>query len=243
MSWANTIVARLATGDLCADEFCGLVLACSWPMPAEVVERYQSLREELVRTMPPEAYLYPGSTLHCTICTFRAFTVGNMSAEMREVECARWQPVLRQARTSERWPCGPFRLRMTRPTLEGSAAIFHYEDLDGAVKNMRECLKDAIEAAGGCAAIGGGDRSLGRPLLGAGPGEPPPHIPDILHSTILRWAAEPSCERSEVAAAFDRVAEQWEPLDVVVTCARAVFEDVPYMHMPSEEGHVWWSSL
>ena len=76
-----------------------------------------------------EAYVYPGSTLHCTVCAFRAFTLGALLDEEKAVE--RWLAVLQRARASEKWPKGSFRLLMGRPTLEGSAGIFRYDDLAG----------------------------------------------------------------------------------------------------------------
>ena len=32
----------------------------------------------------------------------------------------------------------------------------------------------------------------------------------------------------------------WKPIEVVVTVAKAVLEDIPYMHIPDDKPHVWW---
>mmetsp|Transcript_107585 Transcript_107585/g.321719 ORF Transcript_107585/g.321719 Transcript_107585/m.321719 type:complete len:247 (-) Transcript_107585:75-815(-) len=240
-AWANATVARLAAGDTCAGDFCGLVVICSWPMPEHVLDQYKAFKAELARVMPSEAYIYPASTLHCTVITLRAFTAGPMDAGSRAAMQAAWAPVLARARASEAWPRGRFRLRMTAPTLEGSAGIFRYEDADGAVERMRACLREAIIDAGGLAAEGGGDRSSARPLPGTPDDGPAPHMPDIVHSTVLRWRAEPQ-DRSAAAEAFARAAETWVPVDVEVPCARAVVEDTPYMHIPNDAAHVWWES-
>eukprot|EP00443_Scrippsiella_acuminata_P101021 CAMPEP_0115704324 /NCGR_PEP_ID=MMETSP0272-20121206/69597_1 /TAXON_ID=71861 /ORGANISM="Scrippsiella trochoidea, Strain CCMP3099" /LENGTH=96 /DNA_ID=CAMNT_0003145299 /DNA_START=23 /DNA_END=309 /DNA_ORIENTATION=- len=94
-SWANPTVDRLAKDEVPAGEFCGLVVNCSWPMPADVVARYEAFRGELVAAMPAEAYIYPASTLHCTACTLKAFTSGGplAGAEARDAARARWEPV------------------------------------------------------------------------------------------------------------------------------------------------------
>jgi hypothetical protein len=233
-SWANPTVARLAQGDLCqhcdgdvAPEFCGLVLNCSWPMPTAVLEQYALFSEKLRRQLPAEAYVYPASTLHCTICTMRPFTAGPLDAATKKVLQHVWEPILDAARTT--WPSGPFRLRMNAPTLEGSAAIFRFEDCDGAIAGMRAALKEAIAAAGGDAAEGGGDRSLshgpdGVPTIERSIG---PHLPDIVHATAVRWVAEPD-DREVAASAFAEATKDWVPVDVTVQYAKAVFEDIPY---------------
>ncbi|CAE8713418.1 unnamed protein product, partial [Polarella glacialis] len=138
------------------------------------------------------------------------------------------------------WPAS-CRLSMGRPTLEGSAGIFRFEDLDRSVAKMRSCLREAILAAGGSAAEGAGDRSAARVLPGSPEGDPAPHLPDIVHSTVLRWTAAPE---DAVAAreAFERIAASWEPLQVAVPFARGVFEDTPYMHIPDDPAHIWWEA-
>jgi len=129
---------------------------------------------------------------------------------------------------------------MGAPTLEGAAGIFRYEDLDGAMAKMRECLRGAIERAGGRAAEGS-DWSQARPLPGLSERHPAAHIPNIVHSTALRWRQEP--EEQEVARkAFAQVAKRWEPLDIEIPSLRVVIEDVPYMHIPEDDAHVWWES-
>jgi len=153
----------------------------------------------------------------------------------------RFLPVLRLAAARASFPRSPFRLRMGRPTLEDSAGILHYEDVDGAIARMRSCLRDAIAEFGGQAAEGS-DRSNGKPLPGGDSGEMPSHLPDIIHSTILRWRSEPS-DRARAREIFDRVAQSWEPIDITVHRCCAVFEEVPYMHMPSPGGLVWWSHV
>ena len=246
-TWANPTVARLAAGDrFVGENVCGLVLVCAWPMPSEVQEQAGSLCEILRAELPAAAYVYPPSTLHCTIATLRAFTHGAMDSSAVEACVALWEPVLEKAKASPTWPTQPVRLRMNAPTLEGAAGILRYADLDGTIAAMRAALRDAIVAAGGVAVEGGGDRSLGRPLTGAPEGDIGPHIPDIVHSTLVRWTAEPD-DRAAAAEAFARVAQSWTPLELTVPRATAVFERVPYMHMltaggASADEFIWWWS-
>lgn len=238
--WANPVVARLAVGEGAAADLCGMVLVCSWPMPPDVLQAYERFRADLAAAMPSEAYVYPGSTLHCTVMTLRAFTAGPMDEAVRRTMRGLWSPVLRAARAMEAWPAGPFSLRLGPPTLEGAAGIFRYEDVDGAVGRMRGCLREAVRAAGGCAAEGL-DWSQAMPLPGTPEGQIAPQVPNIVHSTVLRWIAEPP-DREAAKVAFDGVAKSWQPVNITVPRVTAVWEDVPYMHIPLDETHVWWDS-
>ena len=46
-------------------------------------------------------------------------------------------------------------------------------------------------------------------------------MPDIVHSTAVRWAAEPA-DRQAALAGFDRAAATWQPLEITVRGAAAV---------------------
>ena len=244
--WANPTVARLATrDDLDGENVCGLVLVCAWPMPSNVRERVAALGRKLLAVLPSEAYVYPPATIHCTIATLRAFTHGPMDDADVEACVKLWKPVLDVASSSPSWPDMPFRLRMNAPTLEGPAGIFRYDDVDGAITHMRAAIRDAIVEAGGSPVVGGGDRSIGRPLPGGG--QVSPHIPDIVHSTVVRWKGEPN-DRESAIVEFERVAEGWTPIEVTVSRVTAVLERVPYMHMlvddaaRSPDDYIWWST-
>eukprot|EP00962_Isochrysis_galbana_P006033 scaffold1638_cov98-Isochrysis_galbana.AAC.1 len=263
--WLNPVVARLASGDRCEGEYCGLLLVCSWPMPPAVREQALAFAAALTaetqhaaQPLPAGAYVYPPSTLHCTVATLRPFTAGPLVGSRRDEELDRWRSVLTSARQDPDWPSGHFRLRMRQPTLEGAAGIFRYDDCDGAVVRMRAALHRAIEQvrsrvpvplspsrrvflerkrtqagwrpvtspqtpsphaqAGGRAAEGGADRSLARPLPGSPAGTSAPHLPDIVHSTVLRWAAEvPYPERPAARAAFGRAAATVAPVTFSVS--------------------------
>lgn len=246
MPLANPIVARLAAGDMCPGEFCGLVVVCNWPASSAVQRKHDAAIRAPLEALPRSAYVYPSSSLHCTIATLRAFTGGPLE---RASEAARWAEVLDAAMRMPSWPRGRLTLLMCAPTFEGAAGIVRYEEVSpgGKIAAMRACLVAAIASAGGAAVIGGGDRSAARALPSARADEPGPHVPDIIHSTVLRWAAEPSAEEvAAVRAAFERIASTWVPvectLDVSSVCA--VCEDTPYMHLPpaARAQNVFWEA-
>merc|ERR1719491_646883 len=114
-SWANPTVAKLAVGEAKAGDLCGLVVVCSWPMPKEVVDKYEEFSKQLKEVMPSEAYVYPASTLHCTVITLRAFTAGPLDEEAKKRLREGFAPILAAARASEAWPAFPFKIRMRAP--------------------------------------------------------------------------------------------------------------------------------
>lgn len=246
MPLANPIVSRLAAGDSCDGEVCGLLLVMNWPASCIVQGKLDVFKEAV---LPAAAYLYPPSSLHCTVATLRAFTGGPLSSAdngARQTEAARWAAVLDAAAAAPSWPSGPITLRMLAPQFEGAAGIIRYEEVSpgGKVEAMRGALRDAIAAAGGVAAEGSSDRSLAKALPGAPSGEPPPHLPNIIHSTVLRWASEPSEQDiGTIRAAFERIASCWEALEFSVDASevRAVYEDVPFMHIAHDAAQVFWA--
>ena len=110
---------------------------------------------------------------------------------------------------------------------------------------MRGALVEAMRAAGASPVVGGGDRALARPIpLPSGlPWSEDccgPHVPDIVHSTVVRWASEPA-DRLGASRAFEEAAASWgDPVDVSVESAVAVFEDTPFMHIPQDGSRAWW---
>ncbi|KAL1528537.1 hypothetical protein AB1Y20_009880 [Prymnesium parvum] len=242
MSWANPVVARLAAGEDLEGQHDGLLLICSWPMPQHVQAQYNAFRTRLVAALPPQAYVYPAATLHCTIATLRAFTAGRLDEPAGEQARARWTQVLDAARAMPEWPARPFKLRMNPPTLEGAAAVFRYDDVDGAVERMRTCVRAAIRAHGGVAAEGGGDRSKAKAIAGSPAKEPAAHIPDIVHSTAVRWTAEVK-DRAAAQRAFEEVAATWAPIEITASGAWAVQETVPFMHIRTSTKPWWTSSI
>ena len=120
MPLSNAIVARLKAKDTCGFDVCGLLLVTNWPASEALCARYAELRAALAaaKDWPAErAYLYPPSTLHCTVATLRAFTGGPLDSSDRESEAARWRAVLDAARAMPEWPAGAsFRLRVGPPT-------------------------------------------------------------------------------------------------------------------------------
>ena len=226
--WANADVARLAAGDP-TNPCCGVLLVC-WPLGLP----------RALDGVDPAAYAMPAAHLHVTVATLRNYTAADLPAGSpeRASTTAAWVAVLDRARAHPAWPRGPFRLGFDEPTFRGNCATLRVSDASGAISAMREALGAAVADRGGRAVVGGEARDRGRPPRGAPTTDPAPHIPDICHSMILRWSAEPQ-DRAAARAAFARVAANWAaPVAVDVARVAAVYEEAPFMHGASE----FWAS-
>ena len=50
---------------------------------SQVLAQYEVFAARLREAMPPQAYVYPASTLHCTIASLRSFTHGPLDVGRR----------------------------------------------------------------------------------------------------------------------------------------------------------------
>ena len=187
------------TGSLPPD---GLVLALSFPPESRAATTFAALAAELAARMPSSStaagYPMPSSTLHCTIATLRPFKARRRSATALEAELDTvWRPLLDEAAADAEWPSRPITLCWLRPqSLGATCTIARVDDVGGAVLAMRACIRRAIARQGGIAKEGVGslDASTPCPVDGVA-ADSISHIPDIMHTSLLRWAdANPAAE-------------------------------------------------
>lgn len=68
------------------------------------------------------------------------------------------------------------------------------------------------------------------------------HVPDIVHSTVMRHAGAPS-DAQGLAAGLAELKEKWKPAAVIVREISLAFESHPYMHIGRSEGEMHRFSL
>jgi len=264
-SWASADAAALKKDEASDDHFGLLLLA--YPVSDELKDEWAQARATLERDPRLSgAYWMPPEHLHVTIATLRRYDAANLNPADREVTLDEWRHILDGAKISQGWPPAPFRLRVTGATFRGGCATLDISDEDGAIAAMRSALELSIRARGGRAVVGGGDRSQGKPPSVCAADDPAPHLPDICHCTVMRWAAEPA-DRDAAKAAFEEVAgplfapaavvvdekppervytkygshvpeRPRDPMSWSVPAAVAVVESSPFMHV--EAPHNWW---
>jgi len=250
--WFSADAAALQRGDA-ADDCFGLLLL-AYPVSEELRAAWAETRAQLQGDRRLRgAYWMPPEHLHVTIATLRRYDAADLKQGGRAVTLNEWRIILDGAQISGKWPRLPFRLRVTGASFRGSCATLDISDDDGAIQQMRDALELSIRARGGQAVVGGGDRSQGRPPSVCAAADPPPHLPDICHCTVMRWAAE-SPDRDGAKAAFEQIAgaafaapavvdetppERTSPrLSWSVPAVDAVTESSPFMHV--EASHNWW---
>lgn len=224
---ADAIAAQLAEGK--EPSTFGITLSLGLPPPEPWRGNYQLFAAELKAAfsrLAPEdrecAYIYPAPCLHITVATLVSFFNGLPEAQTPGGQSAAreaWQSAVSEALKGSGGALSDgksFRLRVQRPTLGKKAAIFRFDDVDGAVGRMRDALNAARARSRG---------AWPKWLDDAGY-----NVPGIVHSTFLRFVRPPA-HPAAFRAAFEGVAARWSVIDVKFRCVQAGIEAVPYLHL------------
>ena len=197
----------------------GLNLACAWPFPVAVAGHYQSMADELAG-LDPGAYVYPLWETHVTIMTFLNFTLAQRPTveRLREVQTC-IAPIVRLVNVSA---IRPFRLEFQRPTLTRKAATLPISNPTGEIAQIRREIGRAISA---------------QPELHSKLAQGGLNVPDIIHSTILRFKSAPP-DPKKFAVRFAEAAAQAEPFRITIRELLLTAETRPYMR-GGEILHCW----
>jgi len=206
-------------GDFITDRFLGedpdcpvfgVNLACAWPFPAAVAGYYQSLADELAQ-LDPGVYVYPFWETHVTILTFLNFTLTQRptAERLRELQTC-IGPIARLVNLSA---IRPFRLEFQRPILTRKAAILPISNPTGEIAQIRRQIGHALSA---------------QPELHSKLAQGGLNVPDIIHSTILRFKSAP-LDPKKFAARFAETAAQAEPFSITIPEILLTAETKPYM--------------
>lgn len=233
---ADPLVTSLYTK---VDDYYGLVLVAGWPPSQSMAAPYQEFLEQ-VRTCfdktdlvgkTPNVYLYPVECLHVTIATLYHVQKKDLSQSEQYYNRLKQKYVDLVNAASERdgWPRdkSSLQLQLESVQLGQKAGILLWNDFSGSIAAMRNCIK--AEAA-----------HRGMDIK----------IPNIIHSTFLRFAKEPSgCgieiqqrfqtnvaprSRNIFQMALTRDGSAWDG-----SLCKLICETTPYMHVPNDNGHVY----
>jgi hypothetical protein len=235
-------------------EYFGLVLVAGWPPDPSFHQPYLKFlnlvrecfdeddwKEKMTMTTKtktsmsklPAVYLYPTMHIHVTIATFapterQQGSDKNADADVEHLQFQQtYLSIVNEASRRPDWPKEPIQLAIRSTQLGSKAGILLWDDTSGGISKMRQCIKQV--AAGRNIDIWG--------------------IPDIIHSTFLRFAKVPHTighlvqERyqSKVTPQVQNIFQQSLPVKV----CKLVIESSPYMHVPDDDNHVLhsWSLL
>jgi hypothetical protein len=115
------------------------------PAPREFLDFYRAFLSRLNRALPERhlrgMYLYPPAALHCTCATLHGYSRPPPQDDGKRLRAmwARGVDGLAEA-------LPPFRLLLSGAVMDGSAAYFTFDDMDGGIKRIRSYLTGCADA-------------------------------------------------------------------------------------------------
>lgn len=207
----------------------GLVLATLHSSPSQLQVFYQrfsdSLRSALSRSgIPSSQYLlYGAESLHTTVATFRSFALPKPLDEAHFLSS--WQNIVHRASNRAEWPDGieNYELIMIAARVQTNGVVtLLYEDLQHVVGRMRNAVEKELETAQSKQALEEHDCSADEVK-----------VPNIIHSTVLRWYETPSATVQElqkmVDDAFAYARAGTGQLSIPMKSVQLLRETQPYM--------------
>lgn len=237
------------------DETYGLVLVAGWPAPAAWQQLYgEEIRPRLSACFPNDTssvYIYPPEALHVTLATFWSFhRQEELSSTHRKalehhvhrvVERA-WQNYLDDYPRENN-----FVLDIQSAQMGAKAGILLWKESTGRLDAFRAILRQTCQEE--CEqlvqrGINSDNDSITEFLQEVFSNL---ILPNIVHSTVVRFAATPRTDGAMVQDLFrrtllDELAANLIPQSIPLESITLVCEKKPYMHVPQDEDHVLWTA-
>ncbi|KAG7368813.1 hypothetical protein IV203_031556 [Nitzschia inconspicua] len=229
--------AKVSDIFFCQDgEYFGLVMVAGWPPDPSIDSPYLKFLD-LVRgcfdepdltaknslSPLPAVYLYPSKFIHVTIATFAPPEKRGSTKDITDSHSEfqrTYLSLVQEASKLSNWPKDPIQLTVRSTQLGSKAGILLWDDTSGSIAKIRDCIRET--AARHYLNIWG--------------------IPDIIHSTFLRFCQVPQTDGHTVQNRFQsKVIPQvhnvfQQPL--TTNTVKLVIESTPYMHIPDDDRHV-----
>jgi hypothetical protein len=215
------------------DQF-GIVLVANWPPNRSIIDPYSVFLEKCqacfepedlkgTTHQPPAAYFYPPGHLHITIATFTPFTAPKPFDIDTYSECC--TRVVERSFERDDWPGEAFHVEIDRMQIGNKAGIILWKD-DGKFADMRKILQQEFDQSFELDPSAFDNRRI--------------IIPNIIHSTFLRFGRSLVTKGEAVQAKFGEVCIGAKEIfgKVEINSMKLVVERVPYMHIPCDENHV-----
>lgn len=234
---------KLKRGNSSVEESFGLVICAGW-VPSEAVQTcynekflpavqrcfQESDWKDLVSDDIPRVYFYPSGALHVTVATLHAFTRPEEESPPRELLIKEWTDLVEAASCRVSWPKKPLQLSLDSAQIGKRAGILLWKELTGGIDQMRVCIKAEADA-----------REDHLRKLDIDPDTL--SIPDIIHSSFVRYHEIPETPGEEIQERFQKLILEristFFPDPLVVPQVKFVCERRPYMHITDDERHVF----
>ena len=225
----------------------GLVLVIGWQQfPSIVGEAYVAFKHKVAQcfdpidivgdnseaNQPPAVFLYPVEDLHITIAAFHYFHPV-VDSTHEEILISQWRSIVDSASKRPTWPSlEALRFQIAGTQIGAKNGILLWEETSGGIDAMRQCiLSEVIESKNILTA------TLGDEF------QETISIPDIIHSTFLRFHRVPTTPAVEVQQRFECLTNQEEllfPIKFSLTTVMLVCERTPCIHITFDDNHVIW---
>lgn len=185
----------------------GINLACAWPLPSPMAEVYKEFSSK-IRELNPALYVYPLSQTHITIVIITDFhEIINPDANEQKkfalltkdiVACLK--PLLND------YTGGAIKLKLNGAKLSAKAGFLSFIDQENNMTRLRAVVSNLLKEI---------------PEL-------KPRIPNIVHSTFIRYVDTPK-NPIELCEKFEVLAKSLLPVEIVIPEVLLTLEPKPYM--------------
>ena len=202
-----------------AEETYGLIVCALFhrPKPVSFASFYQRFTEQLRHSFDDDekqsVYIYPIAHLHITIATLISFK--HLRPESPD-ECTRyWRACFEKLKQTSQNKS--IVLTLASIELSVAAGYFQFNDATNGFGRLRQSIRERCVPA---------------------EGQAPLNIPNIVHTSFLRFIKKPK-EPRQLEEKFHRIAREcFEPIRLDVDELCLALESRPYMHIDCDESHV-----
>lgn len=228
-----------------SNDLFGIVLVANWPPRDSFVEPYEKLIHNIQDCFDPQdhmvdnddgvpaVYIYPPRTLHITIATFTPFFTSNLEpcAKKKELYARTCTEIINRCHSRQDWPKDPFTVEIETAQIGSKAGILLWNNPDQKVEKIRRIVKEEYDFM-----LEEDPVALNRQEI---------VIPNIIHSTFLRFGRIPVTKGEDVQKRFQDVIGGIQESfgKITVDSMRLAVERIPYMHIPCDDRHVLVSLL
>lgn len=218
-------------------ELFGLVLVAHWPPNNSIIRPYIEFLQQMKGWFNqedymlrgehniPAVYLYPPSALHITIATFARFDAPSPGNRAEYANACK--NIAEKAFSRKDWPNRPFQIEIDKVNIGVKAGILLWENEDGVIKIMRKILQEEYNAF---YELNPGALDNRETLT----------VPEIIHTTFMRFGHECKSNRTHIQKRFEEVSKDTKDCfgKIEVNSVKLAVERIPYMHIPCNERHV-----
>ena len=182
----------------------------------------------------PRAFIYTPECLHITVATLHRFDVPTTPKEREDMQNI-YTALFQRAAKRRNWPPKGNKMRflVDSTRIGEKAGILLWKETTGNLQKIRDCVAEEHAACYDdiVKTVGDSAKSF--------------QIPNIIHSTFVRYANAPKTDWDEMQSKFAEVQDKLDEIFggcvVETDVVRLACERRPYMHIPYDDEHVFES--